>query len=63
MFTTAGLHVPLIPFVEVPGRTGALAPAQIDKVAPKLNNGVIFGFTVTENVVDVAHWPGVGVNV
>jgi hypothetical protein len=30
---------------------------------PKLNVGVMFGFTVTVNVAVVAHCPAVGVNV
>ena len=53
--TTAGFHVPFIPFVEVLGNVGAVPPAQIFDEVPKLNDGVIFGFTVTVNVADNAH--------
>lgn len=63
MSATDGLHVPVIPFVEVVGNVGTIPPAQIVKLVPKVNVGAIFGFTVTENDVVVAHWPAVGVNV
>lgn len=63
VFTTAGFHVPLIPFVDVVGKVGTAPPAQIDKLPPKLNVGVMLGLTVTSNVVLVAHCPAVGVNV
>ena len=63
MSATAGFHVPVIPFVEVLGSTGTDAPAQIVSVVPKLNVGVIFGFTVTVNVTGNAHCPAVGVKV
>jgi hypothetical protein len=59
----AGLHVPLIPFEEVVGSTGTVAPAQIESDVPKLNAGVIIGFTVTLKVVVAAHCPAVGVKV
>ena len=45
------------------GKVGTDAPAQIDKLEPKLNVGVVLGFTVTENVAFIAHCPAVGVNV
>ena len=61
--TTAGLHVPAIPFVDAPGNAGTALPAQIVSDVPKLNVGVTIGFTVTANVADVAHKPGDGVNV
>ena len=38
-------------------------PAHTVEEVPKLNVGVIFGLTVTVNVVVVAHNPAVGVNV
>lgn len=63
MSTADGLQVPVIPFVEVVGKLGTVAPAQIDKVVPKVNVGVIFVLTVTVNVAVVAHCPAVGVNV
>ena len=62
-FTIAGLHVPVIPLSDELGNAGTVPPAQIVSDVPKLNVGVIFGFTVTVNVVVVAHNPGVGVNV
>ncbi len=40
-----------------------MPPAQIVRVVPKLNVGVMFGLTVTVNVVVVAHWPAAGENV
>ena len=60
---TAWLQLPVIPFMEVVGKPGTAAPAQIDKLVPKLNVGVMFGVTVSVNDVVVAHWPAVGVNV
>ena len=63
MFTTAGLQVPVIPLVDVLGNVGTDPPAQMVNAVPKLNAGVIFGFTVTINVTCTAHIPAVGVNV
>ena len=57
----AGVHVPLIPLVEVVGKADKLPPEQIGVTA--LNVGVTFGFTVIVKVVVVAHCPTVGVNV
>ena len=50
-----GLHVPAIPLPEVVGNVGTTPPAQIVELVPKLNVGVIFGLTVTVNVVGFAH--------
>lgn len=61
--TVAGLHVPVIPLVDVAGNDGTVPPAQMVRLEPKENVGGIFGFTVTVNVAVVAHNPGVGVNV
>ena len=63
MSTVDGLHVPVILLVDVAGRVGTVPPAHMLSVVPKLNVGVMFGVTVTENVVVVAHCPAVGVNV
>ena len=63
MSTDAGLHVPAIPFCDVEGSDGTVPPAQIVRLVPKLNVGVMFGLTVTANDVVVAHCPGSGVNV
>jgi hypothetical protein len=51
----------LIPLSEVPGNEGTIEPAQIVIDVPKLNVGVMFGFTVTVSEVDVAHCPALGV--
>ena len=63
MLTTAGLHIPVIPFVDVVGKEGTVPFSQIVKDVPKLNVGVMLGATVTVNVVGKAHNPVVGVNV
>ena len=62
--TTAGLHVPLTPFVDVVDSVGTAPPSQIVRELPKLNEGVMFGFTVTVNVTGAVHAaPGVNVYV
>ena len=61
MLTVAGAHVPVIPFVDVAGSVGAVAPEHIAGIAAKV--GVMFGLTVTVNVVVVAHCPADGVKV
>jgi hypothetical protein len=61
--TVAGLHVPVTPFVEVPGNDGTDPPAQILSDVPNANAGTTFGFTVTSNTIGKAHKPAVGVNV
>ena len=61
--TVAGLHVPVIPLVDVAGKAGTLLPAQMVSELPKLNAGVTIGLTVTLNVVVVAQIPALGVNV
>jgi hypothetical protein len=63
LLTVAGLQLPVIPLVEVVGSEGTVPPEQIVKEVPKLNVGVTFGFTVTENVAGTAHAPAAGVNV
>jgi hypothetical protein len=60
--TLRGLHVPVMPFVDVVGKDGTDCPAQIVRLVPKLNVGATFGVTVTVNVAVVAQSPGVGVN-
>lgn len=61
LLTVAGLHVPVMPLVEVVGNTGAAEPLQ--KAATGLKLGVVNAFTVTGKVVVEAHWPTSGVNV
>jgi len=63
LFTTDGLHVPVIPFVDVVGKVGTDPPAQIFNDVPKLNVGVTIKLTVTVNITGVAHCPASGVNV
>ena len=61
MLIVAGLHVPVIPLLEVAGSVGATEPAQNAGMAVKV--GVTFGVTVTSSVVTVAQRPAVGVKV
>jgi hypothetical protein len=61
--TEEGPHVPVILLSDVPGNVGTVAPAHIVNDVPKGNVGVMFGVTVTVNVVADAHWPAVGVKV
>ena len=63
MLITEGFHVPFIPFEDAFGKIGTVPPAQIVRDVPKLNMGVIFGLTVTVNVVGVAHGPALGVKI
>ena len=56
----AGLHVPVIPLVDVVGST-SVAPEQIGATAA--NVGVTLGFTVIVNVAVVAHSVAAGVKV
>ena len=50
-------------FVDVVASVGTVPPAQIVRLVPKPNAGVMFGFTVTVRVVGRAHNPAAGVNV
>jgi hypothetical protein len=61
LLTVAGDHVPVIPFVDVVGKTGGTDPLQIAGIAAKV--GTMLLLTVTVIVVVVAHWPAPGVNV
>jgi hypothetical protein len=61
--TIAGLHEPVIPFVDVEGNVGTALFAQMINEVPKLKAGVMFGVTFTVNVTGMAHCPPVGVNV
>ncbi len=61
LLTVAGNQVPVTPFVEVVGKTGATPPGQMG--ATGLNVGRIGSSTVIVNVLVVAHDPVVGVNV
>jgi hypothetical protein len=54
LLTIAGVHVPVIPLIDVVGNTGAAVPEQIGAIAAKV--GVTFGATVISKVVvAVAH--------
>ncbi len=61
LLTVAGIHVPVMPFVDVVGSIGEVAPAQIGLTVEKV--GVMLELTVTSNVVVAAHCPEAGVNV
>jgi len=63
LLTTDGLHVPVIPLVDVVGNVGTVPPEQIVSVVPKLKVGVMFGVTVTLIVTGNPHCPALGVNV
>jgi hypothetical protein len=61
LLTVAGLQVPVMPFVDVVGKTGAALPLHIEAIG--LNVGVTIAFTTTDKVVALAQSPTVGVNV
>ena len=61
LLTTEGFHVPVIPFIDIVGRTGAVLPEQIGAIL--LNVGVMLEVILTVNVAVVPHCPGSGVNV
>ena len=63
MSATAGDQVPMMPLVDVVVKTGAVVPWQMVMAVPKLNVGVMFGFTVMVNVAGSAQRPAVGVKV
>ena len=53
----------MIALSEVVVNVGTTPPAHIVREVPNANVGVMFGVTVSVNVVVVAHCPAVGVNV
>jgi hypothetical protein len=57
----AGLHVPVIPLLEVVGNAGIVAPEQKGPTA--VNVGVVLELIVMVKVAGVAHCPAAGVNV
>ena len=61
MLIVAGLHVPVMPLVDVVGNAGAVLFWQIG--AKVLNVGVICGLMVMLNDPFIAHWPALGVKV
>ena len=61
LLTVEGFHDPVIPFVDVVGRTGATLPAHNGAI--ELNVGVILEVMLTVNVAVVPHCPASGVNV
>ena len=63
MSTAAGLQVPVMPLVEVVGKTGAVALIQTDCALPNEKTGVMIGFTVTVTFTGGAQGSEVGVNV
>jgi len=63
LLTIEGVQLPMIPFVDVEGRTGTLPPEQMESEVPKPNTGVAFVSTVTLIVAGIPHWLGFGVNI
>ena len=63
MSTVDGLHVPVMLLPDVVGSAGTVPPEHTVSVVPKLNVGVMFGFTVTVKVAGKAQTPAAGVNV
>ena len=61
VLSSAGDQVPVMPSLDVRGSGFKVPPEQIGATAA--NVGVMFGLTVTVNVVVVAHCPTVGVKV
>jgi len=57
----AGTHVPVIPFVEVVGRTGGVLFWHSGPIAAKV--GVTAAFVVIVSIAVVVHRPAAGVNV
>ena len=57
----AGLHVPLMPFVELNGKAGITVPAQYGPTAAKV--GISNGSMMIDSLAIAAHWPAAGVNV
>jgi len=55
LLTTAGLHTPVKPSFEKPGKAGTVPPEQIVSDVPKLNEAVMLGITSTCTVVVTAH--------
>ena len=56
-----GLHVPVMPLLDVVGNTGAVLFWQSGPIG--VNVGVICGLIVTVNDALIAHCPAAGVNV
>ena len=63
MSIVSGVQVPVIPLSDIAGSVGTVVPGQMVMDEPKLNAGIIDGFTVTAKEVEVAHCPVRGVNV
>ena len=63
LLTIEGVQLPIIPLVDVEGRTGTLPPEQMESEVPKPNTGVAFVSTVTLIVAGIPHWLGFGVNI
>ena len=61
MLISAGLQVPVIPFVDVPGNAGAVEPEQ--KAGMAANVGVTWLVMVISMVAVVPHWLASGVKV
>lgn len=53
LLTVAGVQVPVMPFVEMSGSTGAASPEQIAGTGS--NTGTTLGVTTTSKDIGVAH--------
>ena len=62
MSIVAGLQVPVLPFVDVAGKTGGVLFIQTDCAVPNEKLGVIIGFTVTVTDTGGEQGSEVGVN-
>ena len=62
VLSNAGLHVPVIPLVEVVGNGDRSSPVHIGATAANVGVAGV-EFTTISNVVVVAHCPAVGVKV
>jgi hypothetical protein len=63
LLTVEGTHTPVRPSFDIVSKVGTTPPEQIVSDVPKLNVGVMFGITHTSIVVEIAHCPGLGLNV
>lgn len=61
--TTAGLQVPVIPFVDVFVKMGTVPFPQIVSAVPKGKTGTVLCITVTVMVTGIAQLPDAGVNI
>ena len=61
LLTTEGVHVPVIPLVEVVGKMGAVEPIQMDETILKI--GRVLGITVITTVLVASEQGAVALSV